>query len=596
MTDHPADEARAEGAGERAFEEAATAAPTGEPGSAADGAAPGEPPRKSAAGQVAAGILASRLLGFVRQALYAHFFGVGAHADVLETAFRSPNLLQNLLGEGTISAGFIPIYSRMIAEGRREEAGRFAGAVLGLLIAIAAGVALLGVLFAEPIVTVLAPGYLADRDDPGVAVDRFSLAVSCVRILFPMTGLLVLSAWALGVLNSHRRFFLAYFAPVLWNVAILATLIGVAFALIDDPTSGETVAALPPTLRTRLLFAACWGALAGGALQFAVQLPLVFREMRGFRLALSTRVEGVRAAFRATGPVVAGRGVSQVSAYLDIVLASLLAVGAVSSLRYALVLYMLPVSLFGMSVAAAELPELARMGDAERDRFGRRLAGSLRQMGFLTVPTLVGYLAFGYLVVGAIYRRGAFGAADNWLVYALLAAYALGLLATTISRLLQSSFYAVGDTKTPAKVAVARVVTSTAVAVPSMFLLDRFAVAEVFGVEGAVGTALYLGALGLALGSSVGAWLELALLQVALRRRLAAPPIPWPALARFLALAATAALPAAGLWWLVRDWPHVVLGPLVVALFAAVYLAAAQVLGWGEMEAWAGRLRGRLRR
>jgi putative peptidoglycan lipid II flippase len=221
-------------------------------------------------------------------------------------------------------------------------------------------------------------------------------------------------------------------------------------------------------------------------------------------------------------------------------------------------------------------------------------------MGFLTVPTLVGYLAFGYLVVGALYRRGAFGAADNWLVYALLGGYALGLLATTISRLLQSSFYAVGDTKTPAKVAVARVAASLAVAVPSMFYLDRLAVAEVFGVEGGggggLGTALYLGALGLALGSSVGAWLELALLQIALRRRIGAPSIPWPALARFLALAAAAALPAAGLWWLVRDWPHVVLGPLVVALFAAVYLAAAQMLGWGEVDAWTGKLRGRLRR
>lgn len=569
-----------------------------EPGSAAEAAAAvAEPPgRKSAAGQVAVGILASRVLGFVRQALYAHFFGVGAHADVLETAFRSPNLLQNLLGEGTISAGFIPIYSRMIAEGRREEAGRFAGAVLGLLIAVAGAVALIGVLFAEPIVTVLAPGYRADLGNPDAAVDRYTLAVACVRILFPMTGLLVLSAWALGVLNSHRRFFLAYFAPVLWNVAILASLIGVAVTVLDDPTSGETVAAMSETLRTRLLFAACWGALAGGALQFAVQLPLVFREMRGFRLALSTKVEGVRAAFRATGPVVAGRGVYQVSAYLDIVLASLLAVGAVSSLRYALVLYMLPVSLFGMSVAAAELPELARMGPAQRDRFGERLGDSLRQMGFLTVPTLVGYLAFGYLLVGAIYRRGAFGAADNWLVYALLGGYALGLLATTISRLLQSSFYAVGDTKTPAKVAVARVVASTAVAVPSMFLLDRFAVAEVFGVESSVGTALYLGALGLALGSSVGAWLELALLQIALRRRIGAPSLPWPALGRFAALALAAALPAAMLWWWLRDWPLVALGPLVVAAFAAAYLAVAYLLGWDEVEAWAGKLFRRLRR
>jgi putative peptidoglycan lipid II flippase len=397
------------------------------------------------------------------------------------------------------------------------------------------------------------------------------------------------------VLNSHRRFFLSYFAPVLWNVAIIGGLVGAGYMFVGEPWSERAVAALTDATRVRLLFAICWAALAGGLLQFAVQLPVVLRVMRGFRLALSLEVEGVRQALRATGPALAGRGAYQLSAYLDLFLASWLAAGAPSSLQFAQVLYLLPVSLFGMSVAASELPELARIGPGAGPDFHRRLDASLRQMSFLTLPTLVGYLAFGFLVVGAIYRRGAFGATDHWLVYLILAAYSLGLLATTMSRLLQSSFYAVGETRTPAKVAGLRVAASTLVAVPAMLFLDRYSVAGTLGL-GAPGRTLYLGALGLALGSAVGGWTELVLLQLALRRRLAAPGLPWAAIARFCALAVAAALPAALLWWLLPPWPLVVVAALVVGLYAAAYLTAAHLLELEEMEAWGGRLLRRLRR
>ena len=317
--------------------------------------------RASRAATVAAGIFASRLVGFLRERTVAYFFGVGAHADVFQAAFRAPNLLQNLLGEGTISAAFIPIYSRMLEEGRERDAGRFAGAVFGLLLAAAAALALIGLTLARPIVAVLSPGFLGDaaRVAAGeMTVDRFALTAAAVRIIFPMTGVLVLSAWALGVLNSHRRFFLPYFAPVLWNAAVIAALVVAARAWgsARGCRRGRGAAGLD-----RLVLAACIGGLVGGLLQFAVQLPLVAREMTGFRLSFSTAVPGVSRALRAFGPVVAGRGVYQLSAYLDVVLASLLAVGALGALRYAQILYVLPVSLFGLSVAASELPELSRL-------------------------------------------------------------------------------------------------------------------------------------------------------------------------------------------------------------------------------------------
>jgi putative peptidoglycan lipid II flippase len=568
------------------------------PAAPADQARPdrdGAPPRSRAA-VVAGGILASRLAGLVRVRAAAYFFGVGPHADVLEAALKGPNLLQNLLGEGTVSAAFIPVYSRLLAAGREREAGRFAGAIFGLLLALAAALALAGALLARPLVALLTPGFAGDaaRVAAGeLTVDRFELAVVAVRIIFPMTGLLTLSAWALGVLNSHRRFFLPYFAPVAWNAAILAGLFAGAWAAFGEPLPARP-AALPAGALGRVLLAACWGALAGGAAQFAVQLPLVCRLLRGFRPSLSTRVEGVREALAAFGPVVAGRGVYQLAGYLDLVLASLLAAGALGALRYAQVLYLLPISLFGLSVAAAELPELARLSGEERAPFFARLRGSLAQMMFLTLPTALGYLAFGSLLVAALYRTGSFGGADQRLVYLVLCGYTLGLPATTASRLLQNTFYALADTRTPARIAVARVVAAAAVAVPLMLWLDRFPVMA--GEAAGAGRVLFLGAVGLAAGSAVGAWLEVAALRRALAAKLPGFAPPWPALARSAALAAAALAPAAALAWaLPGGWHPAARALAVVAAYGLAYLGGARLLGVPELAAWTGRLTRRSR-
>ena len=541
--------------------------------------APHEPMRsRSGAVLVAAGILSSRLVGLLRNSALAHYFGVGPHVDVLNMALRAPNFLQNLLGEGTLSAAFIPIYSRLLHAGREEEARRFAGAIFGLLVATAGTLSLLGVLFARPITAVLAMGFLQDAG----AVDRFELTVAAVRIIFPMTAFLVLSAWALGVLNSHRRFFLPYFAPVLWNVAIITALVW---------AGGWGAGGVPELAHlNRLLFAACWGALAGGLLQFFVQLPLALRLARGLRPSLSLQVSGVREALSAFGPVVTGRGVVQLAGYLDYFLAGFLAAGAVAALGFAQVLYMLPISLFGMSVAASELPELARLGGGAAGEMVPRVRRSLRQMAFLNVPTFVGYLAFGYLLVGALLRRGSFQLAGNWLVYLVLCGYSLGLLATTSSRLLQNTFYALGETRTPAWIAGLRVFLSAALGIPLMLVLDRY------GTPGGVERPLYLGAVGLALGSGVAAWLELLLLRRALATRDLRAVVPWPEMAKMTGLAAAAALPAALLWWRLPAVSMILQALLVVGVYAAAYLLLAKLAGMAELEAFFGGLKRRVAR
>jgi len=559
-----------------------------------------EPPGRSAAMVVAAGIFLSRIIGFVRERAVGFFFGVGEHADVFRVALRMPNVLQNLLGEGTVSAAFIPIYSRMLEEGRAEDAGRFAGAVLGLLTALVAVLVGLGVLLAEQITTVLQPGFLGDAErlQAGeVAVDRFQLAVQTVRITFPMAGLLVLSAWALGVLNSHRKFFLPYVAPVLWNVAIIGALIFAARTLFDSPGDVGQLDVIPVATLNRLLFAGLFGALLGGLLQFGVQLPLVFRVIRGFRFSFSTQVDGVKQSFRAFLPVLAGRGVYQISGYLDLLLAGFLAAGAIAALANAQVLYMLPVSLFAMSVAASELPELSRLSAAGRGEFLARVDRSIRQIAFMVVPSVVAFVGFGFLVVAALYRTGRFGLEANYLVSFVLAAYALGLIATTTSRLLQNAFYALDDTKTPAKVAVLRVVLSTAIGAALMFWLDRFSVPELVGIP-ATGRPLRMGAVGLAVGASVGAWVELAALRRSLGRKLPGFRLPWGRILTMLGVACLAAMPAMAVRWLVpvEPIPILLFSVGVLAVYGVSYLGLAVAFGFEEGEVWTGRLLRRFKR
>jgi putative peptidoglycan lipid II flippase len=521
-------------------------------------------PRKSnraASLLVAAGILLSRILGLVRERMLAIYFGTGLQADVFSAGLRMPNVLQNLLGEGTLSASFIPVYSELLGQGRTKEAGRVAGAVFALLLGIAGCIALLGVVLAPFLVTVFTPGFEGHRRE---------LMITVVRIVFPMTGVLVLSAWALGILNSHRKFFIPYFAPVLWNVAIIVALIAFAGRVDLDG----------------LLMAAVWGALVGGFLQFGIQLPWVLKLDREIRINTGRGEPAFKEVVRNAVPAIMGRGVVQVSTYVDMVLGSLLAIGAVARLRYAQALYVLPISLFGMSIAAAELPDLARDRAQGTAALRERTIGAATRVAFFVVPSFVAFVLLGEVFVAGIYLAGQFGLADVRIVWLTLAAYSVGLLASTSGRIYQTAFYALRDTKTPARVAGLRVLTS---AIAGAALMLQFEPVTLGGVTVAAGLfgdlrieGLPLGPVGLALGAAVGAWLEWALLRNRLSREIGSVGVGASALGRLFGAALAGAAAGYATSLALHALHPLAAAALVAAVFGVVYLALTRILGVTE--------------
>jgi putative peptidoglycan lipid II flippase len=538
---------------------------------------------------VGAGILLSRVAGLFREIITAAFLATGVGAEAFKAALRIPNLMQNLLGEGVLSASFVPAYSKLLADDREEDAGRLAGAVAGLLLVVTSVLVVIGVVFAAPITRVLTPGF-----EPGT--ERFELTVTLVRIMTPGIGFLVLSAWCLGILNSHRRFFLSYVAPVVWNVTIIGSLVTTALLLSDDEIPLATAMAV--------------GAAFGSVFQFAVQLPAVRGLLRGFRLSTSLAVPGVRAVVHRFGQVVAGRGSVQLASYLDLIVASLLAFGAIAALTYAQVLYLLPISLFGMSVAAAELPALSTMDRSDRPRIVARLDAGLGRIAFFIAPAAVAFLLAGDLIVASIYQWRAFSADATAQVGLILAVYALGMLASTSTRLLQSALYAVGDTRSPAIYAVLRVTLSLLVGVALMLPLDAFQIgADGIQRVGEVGWSLpdaaerqgpdslfRLGAVGLAFGAAVGSWFELALLKIRVRIVFGRTRLGGPR-ARLLMVGAAAAAVTAGLVRLAAGGLSPRLGGIVaVVAIGSVYVLVTRALGVPEASELTGRIERRLRR
>ena len=486
---------------------------------------------------VAGGILLSRLIGLVRVRVFSHYFGLRSDAaDAFYAAFRIPNFLQNLFGEGVLSASFIPVYARLLAEGDEEEAGRVAGAIGAILALTVSVLCALGALATPWLIVLIAPGFHGAKRD---------LTVSLVRILFPGAGLLALSAWCLGVLNSHRKLFLSYASPVMWNIAMIGALL--VFGGTPDLSSLATMLA--------------WGSVLGSLLQFGVQFPVVILLVRRIRFRIDLQSAHVREVIRNFGPVFISRGVVQISAYIDALIASLLPTGAVTGLTNAQLIYLLPVSLFGMSVSAAELPVMSSaVGTAEEiaASIRARIDSGMRHIAFFIVPSAAAFLAFGDLIAGILLVSGRFTHEDAVYVWGILAGSSIGLLASTMGRLYSSAYYALRDTRTPLKFAVLRVAVTTVLGYVCAKPLPIW-----IGIEPRWGVA------GLTASAGVAGWIEFALLRRGLSRKLGPMPSAGAFIAKLWAAAAVAVIVGTAARF--APLPNFV----ILGLFGTVYLTLA---------------------
>lgn len=510
---------------------------------------------------VASGILLSRIAGLIRESIFAHYLGNSAAADAFKAGFRIPNILQNLFGEGVLSASFIPVYSRLLAQGEDETADMLAW---GLASIMTLGVALLvaiGVVAAPYLIMVIAPGFHGAKRE---------LTITLVRILFPGAGMLVMSAWCLGVLNSHHRFFASYAAPVAWNLAIITAL------LVYGPHSSQS----------GLAVYIAWGAVAGAALQVVVQVPQTLKLLRRLRPDPARILAPLKAVANNFMPVIAGRGVGQISGYVDNILASLLPTGAVAALNYGQILYMLPLSLFGWSVAAAELPSMSRAAASPEGiaaMLRARLNTGLRQIAFLVVPSAAAFLFIGDVVVALIFQSGHFSHHDAIYVWSVLAGSAIGLMGVAMGRLYNSAFYALWDTRTPLKFAMIRVTLALVLG-----YLFAFPLPHVLGIAPRWGVA------GLTVSAGLAGWVEFSLLRWKLNQR-----IGWTGVdRRFVAQIWGMALVAAGAAIAVKlytPWAGPRLeGLMVIPAYGVVYLGIAYLIGMTELTRLIAILRERL--
>lgn len=535
-------------------------------------------PRAGFAVLVAAGILLSRIAGLIRERVFAHYLGSSSAADAFKAALKIPNFLQNLFGEGVLSASFIPVYAKLLAEKDEKLAGRVAGVFASILAFAVSLTVLFGVLLTPYILNAIAPGFEGEVRE---------LTIRIVRILFPGVGLLVLSAWCLGILNSHHKFFLSYVAPVLWNAAMIATLVifGTRLRQAD------------------LAIALSWGTVIGSAAQLGIQLPFVFRYAGHLSFGFDRFLEPVREIFRNLGPVIVGRGVVQLSAYVDQMIASYLPVGAVSSLAYAQIIYLLPISLFGMSVAAAELPQMSRETGTVADvqsALRRRLERGLRQIAFFVIPSVTALILIGRQLVSALYQTGQFGEEQTLYVWYILIGSTVGLLAMTLGRLYSSAFYALRDTRTPLKFALARVTLTGVLGYLFAFPL-RWIIIDVVAMlhmrlPNLPGGAATMGTVGLTASAGLAGWLEFLLLRSSMHKRIGTVPLPASFQVRLWASAIAAGLGALAFDLFVAravaahlPLRHISEAVLVCGVFGVVYLGTTMILGVPEARATLGR-------
>jgi putative peptidoglycan lipid II flippase len=388
-----------------------------------------------ASGVVAVAVMCSRVLGLIREILFAGLFG-SALMGIFTIAFRAPNLLRDLFAEGALSTAFITVFSQRIEQEGNRSAWLLASKMMTLVAIFMSAISLCGVVFAEQLISLLAPGF-APRDA--------KLTVQLTQIMYPFILLVSLSALVMGLLNARNVFGVPAMASSFFNIGSIAG--GVLFGWWFDPAFGE-----------KALAGLAVGTLVGGFLQLVVQLPSLRRVGYRFRPDFRWNDPGIRKILLLMVPSVIAASAVQINVVVNSSFASFVGKEAVSWLNFAFRLMQLPIGVFGVAVATITLPVVSRIAaHTDRSEFGPTLGRALRLAVFLTLPSAVGLFFLAQPIIGVIYQRGEFTAADTLQTGFALQFYALGLVSYACIKVLSPAFYAIDKKWTPMWVSFAAI-------------------------------------------------------------------------------------------------------------------------------------------
>lgn len=433
-----------------------------------------------AAGIVGISTMASRIFGFLRDMIVAAFFGAGLATDAFFVAFRIPNLLRRLIGEGSLTVSFVPVFTQYLQKKSKEDALELANIAFTLLSIILVIVSLLGVLFSPLIVTLIAPGFIKTPE-------QFTLAVFLNRLMFPYIFFMSLVALAMGILNSFRHFAAPAISPVILNISMIIAALTLR-GLFAEPVTALAV-----------------GVMIGGILQLAMQWPFLVKYGLKIKFRFNLRHPGIKQIAVLMLPAVFGAAIYQINVFVGTILASLLPKGSVSYLYFADRIMELPLGVFAIAIGTASLPSLSEHASKGNiDKLKSTISFSLRLMLFVTIPAMVALMALNLPIISVLFQRGAFDVNAAILTAQALFCYALGLWAFSSIRVIVAAFYSLQDSKWPMKAAIITLVVNVVASIALMFPLKHNGLALANSLASMVNVIV----LGIVLRKKIGAFLD----------------------------------------------------------------------------------------
>ncbi|MDP8230637.1 MAG: murein biosynthesis integral membrane protein MurJ [Candidatus Gorgyraea atricola] len=411
------------------------------------------------AGIIGFATVVSRVLGFARDILIARFFGTGKFAQAFVVAFRIPNMLRDLIGEGATNAAVVPVLSEYSETKKKEEFWHLANVLLNVVLIVLTGVTLAGIVFAPVIVRLIAPGFISDPE-------KLRLTVYLTRFMFPYVLLVGLLAYGMGILNSLKHFSAPAFAPAILNLTIIICVL----------------------VRQGSVSALATGVLIGGVVQMAVQIPVLFAKGFRFNFRSGFHHQAVRKIGALLAPRILGSCVYQINIFVNTMLASLSSIvgqGGVAALYYANRIFQFPLAIFGIAIAQAALPTMSREAlEQGLEKLKDTLSFSLRAVNFIMLPASFGLIVLARPITSVLFQRGMFGQYSTSITAGALAFYSIGLFSYAGIKILVSCFYSLKDTFTPVKIASVSLVLNVVLGVMLMFFLKISGLALATAISG----------------------------------------------------------------------------------------------------------------